>query len=166
LCTKLSLEKPSPKKKLLQKTVVQNNDLPNGISLMAVCIIGASVLVNILHSNGNAWLQMPWMHVNLALFCAVFVPRQMPPKAITRNIISYSQLHANGMWGQLLYFLIVFLVVLKNAVNWIYGVVGILFSTLIMLGRSTLQKIRKPIVIMLKGFKLSMFPYEYEFFFR
>ena len=44
----------------------------------------------------------------------------------------------------ILLFAIVFLVVLKNAVNWIYGVVGIvLFSVLIMLGYKFYKRLRE-----------------------
>ena len=42
------------------------------------------------------------------------------------------------------FFAVVFLVVLKNAVNWIYGVIGIvLFSVLIMLGFKFYKRIRE-----------------------
>ncbi|TDI80521.1 MAG: CopD family protein, partial [Bacteroidetes bacterium] len=44
----------------------------------------------------------------------------------------------------ILLFAIVFLAVLKNAVNWIYGTVGIiLFSVLIMLGYKFYKRIRE-----------------------
>ena len=50
------------------------------------------------------------------------------------------------LWNEgatIILFAVVFLVVLKNAVNWIYGVVGIfLFSILIMLGFKFYKKIR------------------------
>ena len=51
------------------------------------------------------------------------------------------------LWNEgatIILFAVVFLVVLKNAVNWIYGVVGImLFSVLIMLGFKFYKKIRE-----------------------
>ena len=51
------------------------------------------------------------------------------------------------LWNEgatIILFAVVFLVVLKNAVNWIYGVVGImLFSVLIMLGFRFYKKIRE-----------------------
>ena len=44
----------------------------------------------------------------------------------------------------ILLFAIVFLVVLKNAVNWIYGTIGIiLFSVLIVLGYKFYKRIRE-----------------------
>jgi putative membrane protein len=40
------------------------------------------------------------------------------------------------LWNEvlLILFAVVFLVILKNAVNWIYGVLGFSFSIIIMLG--------------------------------
>ena len=51
------------------------------------------------------------------------------------------------LWNEgatLILFAVVFLVILKNAINWIYGVVGImLFSILLMLGYKFYKKIRE-----------------------
>lgn len=51
------------------------------------------------------------------------------------------------LWNEgatIILFAVVFLVILKNAVNWIYGVVGIfLFSITIMLGFKMYKKIRE-----------------------
>jgi putative membrane protein len=51
------------------------------------------------------------------------------------------------LWNEgatIILFAVVFLVILKNAVNWIYGVVGILlFSILIMLGFKFYKRIRE-----------------------
>jgi putative membrane protein len=51
------------------------------------------------------------------------------------------------LWNEgatIILFAVVFLVILKNAVNWIYGVVGIfLFSVLIMLGFKMYKRIRE-----------------------
>jgi putative membrane protein len=51
------------------------------------------------------------------------------------------------LWNEgatIILFAVVFLVVLKNAFNWIYGVVGIfLFSIIIMLGFKMYKRIRE-----------------------
>ncbi|HRA74215.1 MAG TPA: CopD family protein, partial [Flavobacterium sp.] len=51
------------------------------------------------------------------------------------------------LWNEgatIILFAVVFLVILKNAVNWIYGVIGImLFSILIMLGFKFYKRIRE-----------------------
>jgi protoporphyrinogen IX oxidase len=51
------------------------------------------------------------------------------------------------LWNEgasIILFAVVFLVVLKNAINWIYGVLGIVaFSIIIMLGFKFYKKIRE-----------------------
>jgi putative membrane protein len=51
------------------------------------------------------------------------------------------------LWNEgatIILFAIVFLVILKNAINWIYGVIGIfVFSIIIMLGFKFYKKIRE-----------------------
>jgi putative membrane protein len=51
------------------------------------------------------------------------------------------------LWNEgatIILFAVVFLVILKNAFNWIYGVIGIvLFSVLIMLGFKFYKRIRE-----------------------
>ena len=65
---------------------------------------------------------------------------------LQRNEVNYSS-NFMRLWNEgatLILFAVVFLVVLKNAVNWIYGVLGIfLFSILIMLGFKFYKKIRQ-----------------------
>ncbi|HEY0092220.1 MAG TPA: CopD family protein [Flavobacterium sp.] len=98
---------------------------------------------------GNAWLQMPWMHVKLLFVFLLYLYHGKCHQI-------YNQLH-NGdiryssgfmrLWNEaatLILFSVVFLVVLKNAVNWIYGVVGlILFSFLMMMGYRFYKKVRE-----------------------
>ena len=51
------------------------------------------------------------------------------------------------LWNEgatIILFAVIFLVILKNAVDWIYGVIGIiLFSILLMLGYRFYKKIRE-----------------------
>ena len=51
------------------------------------------------------------------------------------------------IWNEgatIILFVVVFLVILKNAINWIFGVVGIItFSILLMLGYKLYKKIRE-----------------------
>jgi putative membrane protein len=61
---------------------------------------------------------------------------------VVKHTSSFMRLFNEG--ATLLLFAIVFLVVLKNAINWIYGVVGIvLFSVLLMLGYKFYKRIRE-----------------------
>jgi len=75
------------------------------------------------------------------------------------------------LWNEgatIILFAVVFLVILKNAVNWIYGVIGIvLFSIIIMLGFRFYKRIREKInlKLCLSALKCqcSLLEYEYSF---
>lgn len=98
---------------------------------------------------GQVWLTQPWMHVKLSfvfllylyhLRChQIFLQLQ---KNEVRHTSSFFRLWNEG--ATLILFAVVFLVILKNAVNWIYGVIGIvLFSILLMLGYKFYKRIRE-----------------------
>lgn len=96
-----------------------------------------------------AWLQMPWMHVKLgfvALLIAYQIKCQFIYNDLQKDVFKYSS-NFMRLWNEgatIILFAVVFLVVLKNAFNWIYGVLGIfLFSILIMLGFKFYRKIRE-----------------------
>lgn len=98
---------------------------------------------------GQAWLQMPWMHVKL---CFVFILYLYHLKCqqiygqLQRDEFKYSS-NFMRLWNEvatIILFAVVFLVILKSAINWIYGVLGIiLFSVTIMLGFKFYKKIRQ-----------------------
>ena len=96
-----------------------------------------------------SWLQMPWMHVKLgfvALLIAYQIKCQFIYNDLQKDVFKYSS-NFMRLWNEgatIILFAVVFLVVLKNAFNWIYGVLGIfLFSILIMLGFKFYKKIRE-----------------------
>ncbi|WP_309607546.1 CopD family protein [Flavobacterium sp.] len=98
---------------------------------------------------GQAWLKMPWMHVKLG-FVFVLYLYHLKCHQIFRQLqnekFKYSSNYMR-IWNEgatIILFAVVFLVVLKNAVNWIYGVIGIiLFSILLMLGFKFYKHIRE-----------------------
>ncbi len=99
--------------------------------------------------TGNAWLQMPWMHVKLGFVFVLYLYHlkcHQIYKQLQKDEVNYST-NFMRLWNEgatIILFAVVFLVVLKNAVNWIYGVIGIiLFSILIMLGFRFYKKIRE-----------------------
>jgi len=67
-------------------------------------------------------------------------------KELQNDIVKYSSMKLR-IWNEvatIILFAVVFLVVLKNAVNWIWGVVGIvLFSFLLMFGITFYKRIRE-----------------------
>ena len=98
---------------------------------------------------GNAWLQMPWMHVKLGFVLLLYIYHakcQQIYIQLRNDQIKYTSGFMR-LWNEgatIILFSVVFLVVLKNAVNWIYGVLGIiLFSLLIMMGFRFYKKVRE-----------------------
>ncbi|HLA54697.1 MAG TPA: CopD family protein [Flavobacterium sp.] len=98
---------------------------------------------------GNAWLQMPWMHVKLGFVFLLYLYHLKCHQIylqLQKDEIKYTS-NFMRLWNEgatIILFSIVFLVVLKNAVNWIFGVIGIiLLSILLTLGFKMYKKIRE-----------------------
>ncbi len=96
-----------------------------------------------------AWLQMDWMHVKLGFVLALFLYHfkcHKIYKQLQKDVFKYSS-NFMRLWNEgatIILFAVVFLVILKNAFNWIYGVIGIIvFSILIMLGFKFYKRIRE-----------------------
>lgn len=85
-----------------------------------------------------AWLHQGWMHIKLTFVLGLIVYHhicQSKIKQMHKGIFKWSSTQLR-IWNELatiFLFAIVFLVVLKNALNWIFGVIGIIvFSMIIM----------------------------------
>jgi putative membrane protein len=98
---------------------------------------------------GHGWLSQPWMHVKLGFVFVLYLYHgkcQQIYSDMQNNNFKYSN-NFMRLWNEgatIILFAVVFLVVLKNAVNWIYGVVGIfLFSIIIMLGFKFYKHVRQ-----------------------
>ncbi len=76
------------------------------------------------------WLQQNWMYVKLVLVVLLYwyhYKCHLIFKDLQKDIVKYTS-HQLRLWNEvatILLFSIVFLVVLKNSFNWIFGVVGI-----------------------------------------
>ena len=99
--------------------------------------------------NGKTWLQMPWMHVKLGFVFLLYIYHAKCHQfylQLQKNEVKKSS-NFFRLWNEgatLILFAVVFLVILKSAINWIYGVIGIfVFSILIMLGFKFYKKIRE-----------------------
>ena len=95
------------------------------------------------------YLKMPWMHVKLTFVLALYFYHFSCQKIFSqlqKNIVKYSAIQLR-IWNEIatiILFAIVFLVTLQNAINWVWGVVGILlFGLLMMLGIKLYRKIRE-----------------------
>lgn len=94
-------------------------------------------------------LQLPWMHVKLLFVVLLWLYHWKCHQFVTQ--IKHGTLRKNGhffrVWNEgatLILFSVVFLVTLKSAFSWIFGVVGLVgLSVLLMLGIRLYRKIRE-----------------------
>ena len=141
-------QKPSPDKEILQKQYKLMTYRLWYIITWPSAII-ASIFAFILLYLNPAFLKMPWMHVKLGFVFALYL-YHLKCHQIFKELQNEEVRYSNNwmrLWNEgatLILFAVVFLVILKNAVNWVFGVVGIiLFSVLIMLGFKFYKKIRE-----------------------
>ncbi len=94
------------------------------------------------------WLQQSWMHVKLAFVVLLFMYHlkcHQIFKQLQRDEVKYTSKFMR-IWNEgatLILFAVVFLVILKNAFNWIYGVIGIfVLALLLMFGIRLYKRIR------------------------
>ncbi len=144
-------EKPSPEKEILQ-----NQFKIMSYRLWYIITWPSAVLASFFAfwmlfftPMGNAWLQMSWMHVKLGFVFVLYAYHAKCHqifKQLQENKVNYTT-NFMRLWNEgatIILFSVVFLVILKNAFNWIFGVIGIvLFSVLIMLGFKFYKKIRE-----------------------
>ena len=95
------------------------------------------------------WLKEGWMHVKLA-FVLLLILYHLKCHQIFKQLQRGEVKHTSGfmrLWNEgatIILFAVVFLVILKNAIGWIFGVVGIiLFSIVLMLGYKFYKRIRE-----------------------
>jgi len=96
-----------------------------------------------------SWLQTGWMHIKLGFVLALFAYHgtcQMMYNQIQKGNLKYSSF-ALRIWNEvatIILFACVFLVVLKNSIGWVFGTLGIIsVSVLLMLGIKLYKNIRK-----------------------
>lgn len=96
-----------------------------------------------------AWLEQKWMQVKLVfvvLLIAYHLKTHSMYRQFQRDEIRYSS-NFMRIWNEgatLALFAVTFLAILKNAFNWVYGIVGLLlFSGLLMLGIKFYKRYRE-----------------------
>ena len=94
------------------------------------------------------WLQQPWMHVKLGFVFLLYLyhfKTHIYYKQLQLDVVKKSSNYMR-LWNEgatFILFAVVFLVILKSAINWIFGVIGILvLGILLMLGFKIYKKIR------------------------
>lgn len=95
-----------------------------------------------------SYLTFGWMHVKLSFVLALFFYHGACHKIflqLQNNIVKYTSFKLR-IWNEvatIILFAIVFLVVLKSAISWVWGVIGIiLFGILLMLSIKLYKSIR------------------------
>lgn len=141
-------DKPSPEKEILIKQYKL-------MSYRLWCIITwpsavlATIFAVTLLVLMPEWLQQPWMHVKLTFVLLLFL-YHFKCHSIFKQLQKDEVKHTTGfmrLWNEgatIILFAVVFLVILKSAINWIFGVVGIfVFGILLMLGYKFYKRIRE-----------------------
>ncbi|MCW5516383.1 CopD family protein [Muriicola sp. Z0-33] len=95
------------------------------------------------------WLQQPWMHIKLGFVVLLIIYHLKTHQyflQLQRNDIRHTSRYMR-IWNEgatLILFAVVFLAILKNAFNWVYGLIGILvLGILLMLGIRLYRRIRE-----------------------
>jgi len=139
--------KPSPEKEILQSQFkIMTYRLwyiitwPSAV----LAVIFAVALLIIMPE----WMQQPWMHVKLGFVVLLIIYHLKCHQyfcQLQRNEVNHTTNYMR-LWNEgatLILFAVVFLAILKNAVNWIYGVLGIFaLSIILMLGFKMYNRIR------------------------
>jgi len=143
-----ALHKPSPEREILGKQLkLMSKRLwyiitwPSAIlaTLFAIWLI---ILV-------PSWLHQGWMHVKLLFVLLLFIyhfKTHMYYNQLQNDVIKVSS-NFMRIWNEgatFILFAVVFLVILKNTINWIFGVLGIIIlGILLMLGFKVYKRIRE-----------------------
>ena len=140
-------EMPSPEKEILQKQYKIMTYRLWYIITWPSAVLATIFALSLLYLN-PAFLEMRWMQVKLGFVVLLFLYHfkcHSIYKDLQKDKVNYTSTFMR-LWNEgatIILFAVVFLVILKNAINWIYGVVGIiLFSVLIMLGFKFYKRIR------------------------
>jgi protoporphyrinogen IX oxidase len=141
-------DKPSPDKEILQKQYKIMTYRLWYIITWPSAVLATIFALLLLHLN-PAFIEMPWMQVKLVLVFLLFIYHFKCHKMYTELQNDNVKYTSNFMrlWNEgatIILFAVVFLVLLKNAINWVFGVIGIVvFSILIMLGYKLYKRIRE-----------------------
>ncbi|WP_121665986.1 CopD family protein [Mesonia aquimarina] len=141
-------QKTSPEKEILGKQLkIMTKRLWFIITWPSAIL--ATIFAVILLILQPVWLQQGWMHVKLVFVFLLFLYHfkcHLIFKELQNDIVKWTS-NQMRLWNEgstLILFSVVFLVILKNAVNWIFGVIGIfVLAIMLMLGFKIYKRIRE-----------------------
>lgn len=143
-----AFHKPSPEKEILGKQLkLMAKRLWNIITIPSTVL--ATIFAVWLLIINPYWLEQGWMHVKLTFVVLLYVyqlkTHQMY-KQLQNDDVRYSS-NFMRLWNEgatFILFAVVFLVILKSTINWIFGVIGIfVLGILLMLGFKIYKRIRE-----------------------
>ena len=141
-------DKPSPEREILSAQLkVMSRRLWNIITWPSLFLAtGTAIWLLILMPS---WLSQPWMHLKIT-FVVLLIAYHLKTHLIFRELQQDRIRYTSGfmrIWNEgatILLFAIVFLAILKNTFNWIYGVVGLVgLALLLMLGIRAYKRYRE-----------------------
>jgi len=109
-------------------------------SMVLVLVAGITMLC-----IAPAWLKQPWLHIKLAFVGGLIVYHficQSKMNQMAKGIYKWTSTQLR-IWNEvatIFLFAIVFLAVLKDAVNWIFGIIGLVLFTLIIMSAVKIYK--------------------------
>jgi putative membrane protein len=109
-------------------------------SMLFVVAAGITMLVLV-----PSWLSQPWMHVKLLFVVGLLIYHficQNKMKQMAKGVYKWTSTQLR-IWNEvatIFLFAIVFLAVLKNALSWIFGVVGIILFSMILMSAVKIYK--------------------------
>jgi len=141
-------EKPSPDKEILSNQLkLMTKRLWNIITWPSAIL--STIFAIWLMILQPIWLQEPWMHVKLGFVVLLFLYHLKSHqifKQLQRDEVKYTSKFMR-IWNEgatLILFAVVFLVIVKSAFNWIFGVIGIIvLGILLMLGIRLYRRIQE-----------------------
>lgn len=140
-------EKPSPDKEILTTQLKMMTKRLWYIITWPSAILATLFAIILLVLNPNL-LTQSWMHVKLAFVVLLWIyhiKNHLIFKELQQNTVKYTSRFMR-IWNEgatIILFAIIFLVILKSAFNWIFGVAGIIvLGVLLMLGIKLYKRIR------------------------
>ena len=143
-----SFYKPSPEKEILGKQLKLMSKRLWYIITWPSAIL-ATVFAIWLLILQPYWLEQPWMHVKLLFVILLIIYHLKTHQYFNQLQRDEVEKTSNFMrlWNEgatFILFAVVFLVILKNAISWIFGVIGIIvLGMLLMLGFKIYKNIRE-----------------------
>jgi len=113
-------------------------------SAIITLIVGVALLI-----AQPSWLKMPFMHIKLTFVALLFIYHLACHKLflmLQKGVAKYSstQLRIFNEVATVILFAVVFLIVLKNQLSWIWGTIGLIsLAVILMIAIKLYKKVRK-----------------------